>query len=151
MSVLLKETNLISLRTAYVDDDGNLADFSLMPADLLSVMRKAGKWDFDWASQDAAWLYRHLRSPDEETTLSRTFPPIIDQDLRPMTFKAPPEFKLLWADSGHSVALYLNGEPWAFIDEETHQGYSKGILKPFSGTGNLWDQDLFERTFPDAA
>jgi hypothetical protein len=49
------------------------------------------------------------------------------------------------------VALYLNGEPWAFIYEGTHQGYSKGILKPaaahLSQIDNLWDQELFEKKF----
>ena len=80
-----------------------------------------------------------------------TFPPAIEQHIKPLLLAKPPEFKLLWTDSGHSVALYLNGEPWAFIHEATHEGYSKGILKPsvpyLSPAGKLWDQDLFEQTF----
>ena len=67
------------------------------------------------------------------------------QGIRQMQFEKPPVFKLLWADSGNSVALYLNGEPWAFIDEKTHQGYSKAILNP--KIGNLWNQELFETIF----
>jgi len=67
-----------------------------------------------------------------------------------MRFESPPELRLLWADSGNTVALYLNGEPWAFIDEETHKGYSKGVLKPAAplpAMGNQWDQELFEKLF----
>ncbi len=71
--------------------------------------------------------------------------PCVEQDVRPMTFEKPPEFKLLWADSGHSVALYLNREPWAFIEEETHQGYSKGIFN--RAHKKAWNQELFEKTF----
>jgi len=68
-----------------------------------------------------------------------------------MTFERRPEFKLVWTDSGNGVALYLNGEPWAFTDEETHQGYSKGVFKPelahLPAVGNLWNQELFEKIF----
>jgi len=63
-----------------------------------------------------------------------------------MSFAEPPEFILLWADSGNSVAVLLNGEPWAFVYEEKNHGYSKGILKPENG--NVWDQELFEKIFP---
>ena len=73
----------------------------------------------------------------------------MQQDVKPMAFEKPPEFRLLWTDSGNGVALYLNGEPWAIIDEHTHQGYSKGILKPSTGSviQNLWNQELFEKLF----
>lgn len=62
-----------------------------------------------------------------------------------MVFKEPPAMKLLWTDSGQSVALFLNGEPWAFIHEGKNHGYSKGILRP--AFGNPWDRALFEKTF----
>jgi hypothetical protein len=95
-----------------------------------------------------------MRSPSEERKLADVFPPVVENGLKPLAFDTPPVFKLLWADSGHSVALYLNGEPWAFIDEATHEGYSKGILLPkesyLKPPGKLWDQKLFEETFPDA-
>lgn len=65
---------------------------------------------------------------------------------REMSFAKPPEFSLLWADSGNSVAVLLNGEPWAFVYEEKNHGYSKGILNPEHG--NVWDQELFEKIFP---
>jgi len=148
MAILVQENNVISLRTAIVGDDGNLVGFSLYPGDLASLTPKGRTWwapkDFDWVMQDTAWLYRHMRSVAEEKKLMRAFP-CVEQDVRPMAFEMPPEFRLLWADSGHSVALYLNGEPWAFIEEERHLGYSKGVLKP--AVGKLWDQELFEKTF----
>jgi hypothetical protein len=62
-----------------------------------------------------------------------------------MLFAEVPQFSVLWADSGNSVAVLLNGEPWAFIYEDTQQGYSKGILKPDGG--NAWNQQLFEKIF----
>jgi len=68
--------------------------------------------------------------------------------IKSMVFNEPPEFKLLWTDSGNSVVLNLNGEPWAFFEEKSCGGYSKGVLKPEAG--NLWNQELFEKTFKDA-
>src|SRR6266853_4762050 len=154
MAILLQENNVISLRSAFVEDDGNLAFFSLMPADLASLMRKGRTWrapkDFDWVELDSTWLYRHMRSAADEAKLMVGFP-CLDQDVKPILLEKPPEFRLLWTDSGNGVAVFLNGEPWAFIDEETHQGYSKGILRPaaayLSAVGNLWDQKLFEKIF----
>lgn len=154
MSLLFKQSNVISLRTAYVNDDGNLACFRLNPADPVSLMPTAKRgWapkDFDWVTWDSVWLYRHTRTVANEEKLLHDFP-CLEHNVKAVVFKRPPEFRLQWTDSGHSVALYLNGEPWAFIYEETHEGYSKGILKPaaphLSQIKNPWDQSLFERTF----
>jgi len=92
-----------------------------------------------------------MREPAAEAELMRGAP-CVEQDVKPMEFEKPPKFKLLWTDSGQGVAAYLNGEPWAFIHDGTHQGYSKGILLPKAGSaiGNLWDQELFEKTFLSA-
>lgn len=65
---------------------------------------------------------------------------------REMSFAKPPEFSLHWSDSGNSVAVLLNGEPWAFVCDGKNHGYSKGILKP--EYKNCWDQELFEKIFP---
>lgn len=147
---LLLEENIVSLRTTHVLDDGDLLQFRLRPADLESVLPKEKKKfapkDFDWTLQDCVWLYRHKKSPSDELKSKIAFP-WMEEYLKPMSFKVPPQFKLLWTDSGHSVALYLNDEPWAFIEEEQHQGYSKGILKQRIGVGNLWNQQLFEKIF----
>lgn len=144
-ATLLSEENIISLRTAFVLDDGNIAEFRLMPKCLDSSIpgiheQKA----VEWALRDNAYIYRHRRSPEDENDLIQGFP-CVEQGIRPMVFEKPPEFRLLWADSGESVALYLDGEPWAFIDEKTHEGYSKGIIKPM--TAKPWSQELFKRTF----
>ena len=64
-----------------------------------------------------------------------------------MAFEKPPELKLIWTDSGNGFALFLNGEPWAYIQEEYHCGFSKGILRPT--IGNPWNQELFEKLFKE--
>ena len=68
-------------------------------------------------------------------------------DIKQLVFEKQPELKLLWTDSGNSVAVYVNGELWAFIDEDTQKAYSKGILNP--RLGNFWNQEVFEKTFAD--
>ena len=146
---LLQETNAISLRTASVRDDGDLVTFRLRPADIESILpigkKRFAPKDFECALQDFVWLYRHMRSELDESKLQQKFS-CVQQGVKPMLFKTPPpQFRLLWADSGHSVALLINEEPWAFIEEEQHQGYSRGILK--KGICNLWSQELFEKIF----
>ena len=64
----------------------------------------------------------------------------------PMSFTATPIISVLWANSGNGIAIFLDGEPWAFNDEATHKEYSKGILKPMIN-GFCWDQQLFEQRF----
>lgn len=150
MAMIVRERNPISLRTAFIDDDGNMVDVSLLPADLTMLVPKGrSRWaprDFDWVTKDSAWMYRHQRTAAEEGKLLRRWPPVIEQDIKPMVFEKPPEVGLVWTDSGNGLAVYLNGEPWSFIDEETHEGYSKGVLT--GKAGRIWDQSLFERIFP---
>jgi len=141
---LFEEDNVISLRTAAVEDNGNLVAFSLLPAWLSSSIPGSKPRGFDWASEDFVWLYRHKRPDPEEVRLRYAFAPL-EQILKPIAFDTPPQFKFEWSDSGNSVALYLNGEPWAFIAEDTHLGYSKGILDPEHK--NSWNQKLFEKIF----
>jgi hypothetical protein len=148
---LLEETNVVSLRTAYIHDDGDVVDFRLMPAWIGSSIPGSKPKGFDYVLQDCTWLYRHMRPVAEEEKLMRIYPPIVQQDVKPLVFEIPPEFRLIWTDSGDSVVLFFNGEPWAFIDEQTHQGYSKGVFKPkkpyLTAVGNLWNQELFEKIF----
>ncbi len=155
---LLEQENTISLRTAVVLDTGDVVSFQLMPAWINSSIPGAKPRGLDWLSQDFTWLYRHKRSWPEEQKLQRIYPGIVQQNLKPLMFKQPPEFKLLWTDSGNSVALTLDGDPWAFTDEQTHTGYSKGILKapdmtPWRKSKHKpirplpWDQDLYDKIF----
>ena len=107
-SILLKENNIISLRTAYVIDIGNLIEFRLQHDDLASKIPKDRTWwapkDFEWVKDDSVWLYRRLRSPDEELKLKNGVP-TIDLGIKPMSFDVTPAFKFIWNDSGHSVAV----------------------------------------------
>jgi hypothetical protein len=82
-----------------------------------------------------------LSLSSEEALMSGV--PCVEQDIVPMAFEKPPVFELAWSDSGNSVAVYLNGHPWALIDEDTHQGYSKGVLRP--SIGNPWNEVSFRR------
>jgi hypothetical protein len=146
---LLQENNVISLRTAYVYDSGTWVSFRLEPADVTPKAPKERRWckpqDFEWLALDSTWLYRRPWSVAEELKMKKDFPYYLDHSVKPMSFEGPPKFKLDWSDSGHSVALYLNGEPWAFIDETSHEGFSKGILD--ASLKNPWDQKLFEKIF----
>lgn len=139
---LLEEEHIISLRTAVVLDDGNLVSFRLLPKSLESSGSQPK--DFHWVNDDSTYLYRHPRSESgEEELLGGHFP--VELGVKAMTFELPPRLKLTWSNSGHSVAAYLNGEPWAFIDEQTRKGYSKGILDP--SIACQWDEVLFNKVF----
>lgn len=143
LRVLLCHENCISLRAAYIIDDGDIASLRLSSSDPGTVTGgpKVSRLEADL--RDCTWLYRRLRSPIEEKKLMTSFP-CIEHDVRPLMFEKDPAFELIWTDSGHGVALCLNGEPWAFVNED-HRGYSKGILK--CGYASPWDQQLFEKVF----
>jgi hypothetical protein len=171
-ATLLHEENLISLRTAVVLDDGHVVTFSLSPRWLTTSLpgpRDYAKSDSTYLYRRRRSFYARMAlAPLGGTqkklfgwTLSsgkrrgfwrwaghvgyRRLVISLEDDIRVMPLAHPPKLKLLWTDSGHSVALYLDGQPWAFIHEEKNHGYSKGILKPT--IGNTWDQELFEQTF----
>jgi hypothetical protein len=169
---LLHEENPISLRSAFVQDDGHEVWFSLTSRWLTTAVPEPR----NYGKSDSTIVYRRRRSyfsrlaivpsgniQKESFGRSLAFSKkrgfwgwigfyiyrriiiSLEEDIKVMTFAHPPELRLLWADSGHSVALYLDGQPWAFIHEEKNHGYSKGILRPT--VGNTWDQELFEQTF----
>lgn len=140
METLLVEHNIVSLRSAFVLDDGDLIYFLLLPRWLDSSVPRSN----DYGKSDLTCVYRRKRSFFTEIGLLRSLSPL-QRCVKPIKFATTPELKLLWADSGHSVALILNGEPWSFIHEEKNHGFSKGVLR--ASLGNPWDQDLFERTF----
>jgi hypothetical protein len=169
---LLQETNPVSLHTAFVQDDGRFVSLILMfqasanydpqqssrskstplyrrkrpiLSELLFVIGLANLYEqsphrINSTPSNGNMLRRWLRRAAYRWFLIR-----YERIVRPMTFSRPPEFRLLWTESGNSVALLLNGEPWAYIHEEKNHGYSRGNLKP--GYGNTWDQESFEKTF----
>jgi hypothetical protein len=134
---LLFEENIISLRNAIVANTGELTFFALIPRSL-----ELSSFVVD-ELMPVAWLYRRKRSFTEEHSL-RSDKYSIERYVKPMEFERPPDFKLIWADSGQSAALLLNGEPWAFVDEE-NDGYSKGVLS--NEMGKVWNQQLFDELF----
>jgi len=173
--VLLHEDNPISLRSVFVLDDGYVVTLVLPPRS----MPGRRNYDIYGPAQSAelyrrrrSFLTRVIRSPLGSTQKQlfkwslpsgksrglwgwighwgyRRICISLEENIRVMEFTQPPELRLLWAGSGHSVALFLNGEPWAFIHEERNHGYSKGVLK--AAVGNPWDQELFEQTFNNGA
>jgi hypothetical protein len=148
--VLIEETNIISLRTACVVEVEGCVALQLMPApSSMAEKQNAYKREFvEWLRSYQTFLYRLMPSASE----------IVDNHIKQLAFEKSPELNLLWTESGNSVAVYLNGEPWAFIDEKTKKAYSKGILNSNVGTpwsfnsrgGTHWDQQVFEGTFMDA-
>ncbi len=174
--VLLHEDNPISLRSVSVLDDGYVATLMLRPRstpdrrnyDIYGPAQSANLY-----RRHRSFLARLIRSPlgSSQKQLFKWSDPSgksrglrgwighwgyrricisLERNIRVMEFTRPPELRLLWAGSGHSVALFLNGEPWAFIHEDKNHGYSKGVLKA-AVYDNLWDQELFEQTFNDGA
>jgi hypothetical protein len=71
-----------------------------------------------------------------------------EKSIKVNSFGGKPDFKLLWAPSGNSVVVFVNGEPWAFICDEGNKlrRFSKGFLRP-DWLGNPWDQALYEKEF----
>ena len=142
----LFEQNCISLREAVVFDNGDVAFFGLVPAwidsSIPGVMPSFR--EIDRSRIEMATLYRHLRSAVEEKKLADGFFPS-EKAVKALVFKTPPRFELFWSETGHDVALYLNGEAWAFVDGKSGLGYSKGLLKDW--ITKLWDQRLFEAIF----
>jgi hypothetical protein len=176
--VLIEEENVVSLRSAVVEDDGRTVALFLSPqnqnspppkrsgytpVDVVWLYRwkKAGLWQLLFGTGSLAEdLYGSIRVSGPGHILARSKGLVgrlllraallsVNQDVRAMSFPTPPNFKLLWAESGHSVAVLLNGEPWAFICEGQKRGYSKGIVRP--SLGNPWNQALFENVFKGAS
>ena len=138
--VLLLEENIISLRTAIVQGDADRVSMVLTPRPACSTATSSRGYH----KTELVWLYRRRRSLLCELIV-RMHPLSLDKHIKPRAFGAPPRLSLLWADSGQSVAVIVEGIPWAFIHEDRNHGYSKGILRPT--VGNPWDQELFENTF----
>lgn len=169
---LLHAQNPISLRTAIVQDDGrSIYLVLLLPQSSMAAHSTSGKCRSIMLYRHKTTFFKELLyvlgrgpthdglpEPSADTNASkgkvrkwvrqifyRKF--IVGQrrEIKAMSFENPPDLKLLWDETGRSVAVFLNREPWAFIHENRNHGYSKGNLKP--GYGNTWDQELFEKTF----
>jgi hypothetical protein len=170
---LLWKENSISLRTAIVRDDGYEVFFAMLPRwlttsipgprdrrgfeNIVLFRRKRPLFALLGYSSLGATQQQLARSPFspflkhgllkkwKRSFLIRRGLMGLEDNIKVMEFSKPPIFSLAWSDSGHSAALFLDGEPWAFIHEGTESGYSKGVLG--TAVGNPWDQELFEETF----
>lgn len=148
--ILFSEENIISLRTAFVGESQNLIALRLKPATRVSSLSPRKSWRATAASkrglEDFVWLYRRPLSASDELSLERG-PPCVAQKFKAVSFETDPQFTLRWTDSGEGVVVYINGEPWAFIDESNRRGYSKGMIDAYFG--NQWNQELFESIFEE--
>ena len=121
MSILFYEENPISLRTAFVVENKGLGlvTFRIELADSCLQKPKPGKlYPQSDYKHDYALLYRAA----ERIKYAR-----LERYIKQVTFLKCPEFRLLWTESGNGAAIFLDGTPWAFTDEKTHQGFSKGV------------------------
>ena len=169
---LLWEENPISLCCAFVFDDGYKVSFGLMPRHLSPAFpgdRSCGKYKgtplyrrrrsvlsrltLAPLGETQEWAFNFNRSRHKRRTFwdwlghfyYRRFLVSLEKDIKVRRFEGDPRMRLLWSDSGQSVALFLEEQPWAFIHHDKNHGYSKGVLR--SGYGNTWEQPLFEQTF----
>jgi hypothetical protein len=142
--LLFSEENIISLRTAIVQENEDRISLFLAPRPESFATPDSR----NYLKHDVVWLYRRRRSFLGEL-LVRIHRYSLDKDIRIEPFATIPRLNFEWADSGNSVAVFLEGIPWAFIHEAKNHGYSKGILRPT--VGNPWNQALFEATFTTEA
>src|SRR3974377_2355444 len=108
---LVSETNPISHRSAVVIDNGSEVFLFITPRSALG----SGPLDFDETC--LAWLYRH---PGAKAELDH------QKGLREVSSQETPVIVLLWDHTGQSVAVLINGEPWAFVRPDYKKGFSKG-------------------------
>jgi hypothetical protein len=134
------EDNVVSLRTVYFFDDGVLGSLVLLPPD--PDCRPDGH-----LHSDVCWVYKRHRSLIDRMKgcYEKHKSASILQQLKPLKIRINPQISFLWSDSGHSVAVVVDGEPMGFIVEDKFCGYSKAIETP--GIGNTWDEELFRKTF----
>jgi hypothetical protein len=141
---VLRDENPISLRSAFVLDDGYKVTFGMAPRHLIPEFPgdpDFGRWKF-------AHLYRRRRSflarmtqaplganQKESFDWSRSYRGrtafatwlgrlayrrlviSLERDVKVLEFTRPPEMRLIWTDPGDSVALFLEAQPWAFLEE----------------------------------
>jgi hypothetical protein len=171
---LLHEQNPISLQSAFVQERSDVIYLVLLPhgssmpechtprkscsismyrhkssriSELLYVLRRDSAYEGLYASPEyLVYARKHGKFRMFFRQMAhRIFLTSYRRGIKVMTFKKLPQLRLIWSESGHSVGVLLDEEPWAFIHEEKNRGYSKGVLNVEAG--NLWDQGLFEKTF----
>ena len=137
--IIFSEENIVSLRTAIVLEDDDIISLFLTPP----PHRLAASGTRNYARHDYVWLYRRKQSFFAEVLihLRRS----VKRNIKAKSFAKIPRMGFKWSDSGDSVAIFFDGIPWAFINENKDRGFSKGVLK--SAVVNPWNQELFETLF----
>ena len=138
-SILLQSTNHVSQRSAFLEDDGNVAYLYLsapsMPIPVRAVVvysRHSPQPKIDWSA---------VSKSGEQPPLSRDIASITAVLAQP---KAA-EFSFKWSRKGNAVALLHKGTPLALAAASETDGYSKAVSKP-SPLAVPWDQRVYEST-----
>ena len=136
----LHADNVISLRTVVFEDDGVLGCFVLLPP--MPDQRPDGH-----LHSDVCWVYKRHRSIWDRLRgcYRKHKSAFILGHMKSLKIRPDPVVSFLWSDSGHSVALIVDGEPMGFIAEEKFCAYSKAFEGP--EVMNTWDENLFQKTF----
>ena len=168
---MAEEENPILLQRVMVVDDGYFQSLTLFPPQALALpkseidrrcirivlgRRKRRLWDLLLFSPlgslqkqlaQAAISLRPWWPPSRFVgyLLCRVKRVVNERNIKAIDFHDPPSFKFIWAEAEKSVALLLNGAPWAFISSKG-VGYSKGLLRS-EYAANTWDEKLFAQTF----
>jgi len=158
---LIREQNPVSSRVAFVGDDGYFVWLAFLPRSRPNFPLPANMELPDRLRaiksrlSERTMLYRRPSSPLDwaRSQVREENPPAelievkaqLAESIKALSLPEDPAVKLIWSHSGESVVAVLNGEPWALIDGNTGQAFSKGVL----GThfGKPWDEDLFQKTF----
>jgi hypothetical protein len=136
----ISEGNVISLRTAIFTDDGVVGTLVLLPP--IPDRRPDGH-----LQANVCWVYKRHRSIMDRMKgcYRKHRNAFILQHMRPLKVRPNPDLSFLWSESGHSVALTVDGEPMGFIPEDRFSGCSKSSKNP--RVMNLWNEDLFQKIF----
>jgi hypothetical protein len=130
----LTSENVVSLRTAVFRDDGYVGTLHLSPR-------------YQGDTSKVAWVFsRRLPLPKriKRALINRDLA-IVESQLRPDEIPQKPQVDFIWSDNGLNVAVLIDKNPMAFIHENAQKGYSKCIKHIIAG--NLWDEELYRRTF----
>jgi hypothetical protein len=175
---LIRETNPISSRTAFLGDDGYFVWLAFLPHSrpsfppvgtvelsdrLLAVKSRLSERTIlyrrptsplDWARSTLRGENPHSiahipNAPRQDEPELVEAMAKVAESIRPLSAPENLAIKLIWSQSGESVAAVLNGEPWAFIDGGTQLAYSKGVLG--TAFGKPWDEALFKNVFHEGA
>lgn len=135
-----REENIISLRTAYFWDDGVMGTLVLLPP-------VSDRWAEGQIHGDVCWVYKRRRPllSRLKGCYRRHESASVLREMKAGTVSEYPEIEFKWADTGHSVAVLVDGVALGFIAESRANSCSKAFVK--QGNSNHWDEELFQRTF----